>query len=67
MSFAVTILTLFNYMILKIFIKNFIVLFEITKTTIVDKIDEIKTFLTVNDFAMMRSFFIIFINFLMLF
>ena len=53
MSFAITTLTLFNCMILKIFTKNFIVLFEITETMIVDKIDETKTFLTINDFAMM--------------
>ena len=67
MLFAVTTLTLFNYMILKTFIKDFIVLFKIIKTIIIDKIDKIKTFFAINDFATIQSFFIIFINFLILF
>ena len=60
-------LTLFNYMILKMFVKDFIVLFEIIKTMIIDKIDKAKAFFAVNDFVTIQSFFIIFINFLILF
>ena len=54
-------------MILNVLIRNFIVLFEVTKTEIADKIEETKTFLTVNDLMTVQLIFIIFINFLMLF
>ena len=66
MLFTITTLILFNRIILNIFLKNFIILFQVTITIMIDKIDKIKKFSVLNNFAIMQSVLLYLFNFLML-